>query len=253
MSYDRAFFDYVNSGSLQSAQRLLPTLQAQLPVRSVLDVGCGAGAWLSAWRGLGIEDIVGLDGGYVDPSRLLIPRAAFRAVDLAEPFACGRRFDLVQSLEVAEHLPPSMSDRFVANLVEHGDVVLFSAAPPGQGGDHHVNEQAYGAWRRRFGAHGYQCIDYLRPRIAAVAGIEPWYRYNIFLYVHRAKLASLAAPLRAAIVPDSAELLDRSPLLYRCRKAAIRHLPVRVNTLLAKVKERVVLQWRRPAGGIVNE
>jgi hypothetical protein len=54
-SYDSAFFDYVNSGAVRSAERLLPLLACELTLRSVPDVGCGQGAWLSVWRRLGAE------------------------------------------------------------------------------------------------------------------------------------------------------------------------------------------------------
>jgi len=36
-----------------------------------------------------------------------------------------RRFDLVMSLEVGEHLPPDVADRFVESLVNLGPVVAF--------------------------------------------------------------------------------------------------------------------------------
>ena len=61
--------------------------------------------------------------------------------NLANPVDLGRKFDLVQSLEVGEHLPKSAADTFVETLVKHGDVVLFSAASVGQGGHDHINEQ----------------------------------------------------------------------------------------------------------------
>jgi hypothetical protein len=45
-----------------------------------------------------------------------------------------RRFDLVQSLEVAEHITPAASEAFVEDLARHAErFVLFSAAPPGKG------------------------------------------------------------------------------------------------------------------------
>ena len=85
------------------------------PVQSVLDVGCGAGAWLTVWKSLGAETL-GLDGNYVRPEQLLISPGEFSAVDLSASFSLDRRFDLAQSLEVAEHLPAS-SGGFVDSLV----------------------------------------------------------------------------------------------------------------------------------------
>ena len=246
MAYDQLFFDYVNSGSTRSASVVLPLLHAVLPTRSVLDVGCGAGPWLAVWRQLGVDDVVGLDGDYVDRRRLLIPQERFRSTDLVHPFDCGRRFDLVQSVEVAEHLPASSANGFVAALARHADAVLFSAAVPGQGGDHHINEQPYEYWRQRFAAHGYKPIEYLRPQIAGCTEVERWYRYNLFLYVRGEILPGLSEVLRAAVIPDNKLLSDVSPLPYRIRKALIRQLPVPVATAIAKVKERVILRSRQP-------
>ena len=43
------------------------------------------------------------------------------------------------------------ADTFVQNLVRHASgAILFSAAPPGQGGEFHVNEQPYEYWRGKF-------------------------------------------------------------------------------------------------------
>jgi len=246
MRYDQPFFDYVNSGATRSARVVLPLLHAVLSVRSVVDVGCGAGAWLAIWRQLGVHDVVGLDGNYVDPRRMLIPHECFRSTDLVRPFDCGRRFDLVQSVEVAEHLPSSSADGFVAALVRHADAVLFSAAVPGQGGDHHINEQPYDYWRQRFARHGYKPIDYLRALISGRPEVEPWYRYNLLLYVQDEKLPALPETLRARVVPDDKALSDVSPLPYRIRRALVRQLPLPVATAIAKLKERAVLRWRDP-------
>ena len=82
MNYDSSFFAYVNSGSLISAERLLPFLLNSVEISSVLDVGCGQGAWLSVWRKLGVEDIVGVDGDYVDREKLIIPETLFKPFDL---------------------------------------------------------------------------------------------------------------------------------------------------------------------------
>ena len=51
-----------------------------------------------------------------------------------------RKFDLVVSLEVAEHLPSECAETFVDSLTGLGPIVLFSAAIPHQGGTNHANE-----------------------------------------------------------------------------------------------------------------
>jgi len=239
-TYDSTFFDYLNAGALRSARRILPVVREQLSVSSVLDVGCGQGAWLSVWQELGTGAVLGIDGDYVDRSRLLIDQDLFQARDLATGFDLGRRFDLVQSLEVAEHLPASSAATFVASLTRHGDLVLFSAAPKGQGGDHHINEQSYEYWRGLFREQGYRPVDLVRDLVKGDELIEPWYRYNTMLYASQTGFTKLPPEVQDKAVPDQQPIRDVSPSLYRLRKRVIATLPVSAVTKLAKWKERAI-------------
>jgi 2-polyprenyl-3-methyl-5-hydroxy-6-metoxy-1,4-benzoquinol methylase len=142
-NYDEKFFDYINAGAERSAQCVVPLLLAVLKIESVLDVGCGQGAWLSLWKKLGVKHVTGIDGSYVDRNGLLISPKEFIAHNLTEGFDLQRHYDLVVSMEVAEHLSSGGNESFVNSLVAHGDLILFSAAPRGQGGHNHVNEQDY--------------------------------------------------------------------------------------------------------------
>lgn len=243
-NYDSSFFAYVNSGSVVSARRLLPHVLRHLNIANVLDVGCGQGAWLSVWRELGVSDIVGIDGAYVDRSQLLFPQELFNPHDLSEQFAIDRKFDLVQCLEVAEHLPESSAVTLVESLTSHGDVILFSAAPPGQGGDHHINEQSYDYWRILFEQRGYRAYDFVRPLVARDVDIEPWYRYNVFLYASEKGSKGFPKAVQDTLVPGNCRIRDVSPQSDQLRKALVRLLPVSVMTWIAKVKERLVAKKR---------
>jgi SAM-dependent methyltransferase len=160
-----------------------PLVLQMIRPRSVIDVGCGQGAWLAVFKELGVADIHGLDGDYVDRNKLAIPNDAFFAHDLTRPFHLERSFDLVVSLEVAEHLPADCASSFVASLTGLGPVVLFSAAAPYQGGKQHVNEQWPAYWAKRFQQKGYVPVDCLRRRIWTNPSVDWWYAQNIFLYV----------------------------------------------------------------------
>jgi SAM-dependent methyltransferase len=233
--YGADFYRYLESFAVRSARVVVPRLAAFLPVRSVADFGCGQGAWLSVWRGTGAS-VVGVDGPYVDPSRLLIDAALFHAADLAEPIGLGRRFDLVQSLEVAEHLPATKAEEFIATLTNHGPCVLFSAAIPGQGGENHINEQPLDYWRGIFRSRGYAAIDCLRPQLVNDAAVEPSYRYNMMLYVDEAHLATLPEAVRAYRARDGEVLADYRPLSYRLRNAVVRRLPREAVNRLSRLK-----------------
>jgi SAM-dependent methyltransferase len=186
--YNDQFYDAQRSGSLRSARKIVPCLLNWLPCQSVADFGCGVGTWLSVFCGQGIADVVGVDGDYVDQSRLLIPVAQFKPADLRQPVQIGRSFDLVTSLEVAEHLPADCAATFVETLTCHGDAVLFSAATPHQGGTEHLNEQWPAFWARLFLARGYVCFDFLRMQFWGDPDVEWWYAQNAMLFVNRSRL-----------------------------------------------------------------
>ncbi len=187
--YSKSFFTFLAPGSRGSAQVVVPLVLQFVNARSVVDVGCGVGAWLSVFRANGVEDVLGLDGDYVPREQLEIPVEQFRPADLSQPLHLERRFDLAMSVEVAEHLPPSTSEAFVASLVSLADVVMFSAAIPRQGGSDHINEHWQSWWAARFAEHGYVPVDCVRRRIWSNPVVEWWYAQNILLYVAEARLA----------------------------------------------------------------
>jgi hypothetical protein len=193
--------------------------------------------------------VLGLDGDYVNQDALLIDRSELLASNLAKPVDLGKKFDLVESLEVAEHLPESAASAFIESLVRHGNVVLFSAAAVGQGGHDHINEQPYEYWRDKFLAHDYVLIDYLRQAVKGNRAVEPWYRYNTLVFVKRDMIDSLPADLLRHRVADADPVVDVSPSPYRLRKRIISKLPRWACAFLARSKKRSILLARRLTGG----
>ena len=233
MIYDKRFFDYVDQGAIRSATVLISHLYPVLSPTSVLDVGCGRGGWLRAWREAGCAVVRGVDGNYMDRQRLYIAPEEFEATDLADGFDLARRFDLVQCLEVAEHIPAASAGILIDSIIRHGDLVLFSAAQPGQGGTRHVNEQPLEYWRDIFGARGYHAHDCIRPLCHADVRIEPWYRYDTILYASSAGQKRLPLSYRETAVPDHAAFKDFASFQWHLRCAIFRRLPVRVVDQIA--------------------
>ncbi len=180
--YTSAFFDELASGTRESARAVVPLVNELVRPSSVLDVGCGVGTWLSEWGSAGVSDVRGIDGDYVDRTALQLSSDKFTPIDLGRPFSLGRKFDLVQTLEVAEHLDESCADAFVDSLARHSETILFSAAIPGQGGTHHVNEQWPSYWAQKFEKAGYTAYDVIRPQIWTDPRVRVWYRQNILLF-----------------------------------------------------------------------
>jgi hypothetical protein len=63
--------------------------------------------------------------------------------------------------------------------------VLFSAAIPGQGGTHHVNEQWQDYWAALFKSHDYVPIDCVRKIVWENREVSWWYSQNCLLYCER--------------------------------------------------------------------
>ena len=161
---------------------------------SVIDVGCGAGQMLDACSKAGVKIIRGVDGSWVKPEVLLIPSECFSQYDLTQPnLKAGipeTHFDLAISSEVAEHIDIDGEENFIDNLTSFSEVILFSAAVPGQAwfrkaALHHVNEQWPSYWIEKFAARGFVPVDCVRPKIWNDREIPAWYRQNLLIFVKK--------------------------------------------------------------------
>jgi SAM-dependent methyltransferase len=195
LPYTTEYYQAHREGARSSARAVIPLILQWVRPRSVVDVGCGQGTWLSVFREHGANDVCGVDGSYVDCARLEISSSDFVPHDLTQPLHLQKQYDLAASLEVAEHLPAECSQPFVDSLVRLAPVVLFSAAAPYQGGAQHVNEQWPEYWAERFAAHNYLPVDCLRRSLWNLPDVEWWYAQNLFLYVRRDALESHPALL----------------------------------------------------------
>ena len=186
--YDAHFFEKIQEGALRSARATVPLVLDWIQPSSVVDVGCGNGAWLSVFRESGIKRVLGIDGDYVNRHQLLIPNEYFLAADLSKPPSIKENFDLAVCLEVAEHLAAEHAVPFIKFLTDLAPVILFSAAIPDQGGGHHVNEQWPEYWAAIFKGRGFMPIDCVRQRIWTNDDVEWWYAQNMLIFSDQSKL-----------------------------------------------------------------
>jgi hypothetical protein len=117
------------------------------------------------------------------------------------------------SLEVAEHLRAAYAPGFIKRLCSLGDVILFSASIPGQGGLNHVNEQYPGYWANLFQQNGFLSFDCIRQKIWTNTNIDRCYRQNIMFYVKADKTennpAIIAAPATISDIVHPEYLADK--------------------------------------------
>lgn len=140
------------------AEHFCRAVIATFDPKDVIDVGCATGDLVACFNDMGLIAF-GIEGsGNAKP---FLETGYIWFHDLREPIKPSITFDLVMSLEVAEHIEPEYAEIYVANLVTLGDRILITAAPPGQGGHHHFNCQLPEYWDEKFKAHNYLQIPFL--------------------------------------------------------------------------------------------
>jgi SAM-dependent methyltransferase len=210
--YNAEFFRSLRDGIRRSASVVVPLLIDICRPQSVIDVGCGTGHWLAAFRGRGVTDVLGVDGPWVPRVQREIPEDLFLEHDLAQPLNLDRSFDLALCLEAAEHLPPEAALPLVESLTRIAPIVAFSAAIPHQGGDGHVNEQWPSYWAKLFASCGYDCFDSLRQRLWADDAVEFWYRQNMLCLVARDRRKLPSGIACADVMPQPLDIVH--PITY---------------------------------------
>jgi SAM-dependent methyltransferase len=198
INYSHALNEHPREGAIEAFNHIF----VDKPPSSLLDVGCGIGTWLHAAAKAGVEDYLGVDGVELPADNLLFPAEYFRVFDLTSHWCLGRRFDWVMCLEVAEHLDAAHAGTLISSLTAHADNILFSAACPGQPGQHHVNCQWPEYWQHLFNLAGYACSDSIRGQLWEVGPINPWYRQNIFIARADPNHAGAEPRIRRLIHPE---------------------------------------------------
>lgn len=122
-------------------------------IKSVLDIGCGPAGMVEYANFKGIYS-VGVDG---DPDLEDKPYVTKHDFTIGE-LTLDKSFDLVYSTEFAEHVKEEYVKNFMP-LFQKGNYVFISAAPPGQGGHHHVNCKNKEYWIKKFEEYGFEYLN----------------------------------------------------------------------------------------------
>lgn len=166
----------------EQAAWLGETLYCMLRPTSVIDWGCASGLYLLPFK-YHAAKVCGIDGEATGGSKL--DAEEFFCMDMRRPIITDH-YDLALCIEVAEHIQEEYADTLVDNVTRSADVVLWTAARPGQGGHHHHNEQPLHYWAAKFARRGFvlhpannEMID----KILNSGKCVRWMRRNVRLYV----------------------------------------------------------------------
>jgi hypothetical protein len=188
--YSDEFYEQQVSKAYRSASVYGSILKKYLNPTKVMDIGCGRGAWIKAFRDIYEEsnsnlEFYGVDGPWNSRDKLIVEVKDYFSIDLnnLKDLDFNSRVDLLISVETAEHLYPGSTESFVDRICSLSDVVLFSAAFLGQGGLCHYNERRHSDWASLFIRNGYSVYDIFRPLVWGDENVNYWYQQNVFLYV----------------------------------------------------------------------
>ena len=158
--YDAFYFQHCCGKPYERTQEWLDffgniadTIVRRIQPQTVLDVGCAMGFLVEGLRERDVE----ADG--IDVSEYAIRQVRpdlqsyCRVSSILEPLS--RRYDLIVSIEVLEHLSPALCENAIKNICTATDDVLFSSTPFDYREPTHVNVQPIEYWAELFALNGF--------------------------------------------------------------------------------------------------
>ena len=188
-AYNESFFGWDNNALQQQqlAQYLVPKIVERFRPKYVLDIGCGSGQWLDEYRKYKVRTrgIESASAAWVSMSEKTQKNVV--KWDLRNKLKKTYKPDLVQSLEVAEHIEEDYADVFIYNLVKHNaDIIFLTAATPDQKGNQHVNCQEREYWMVKMKNNGYLFDQDILNEVLGWGTLEKspvWWSTNLMVFI----------------------------------------------------------------------
>jgi len=161
----------------QAEQEIAQILIEHFNPVSVLDLGCGIGSFLNLFHARGIE-VAGCDVGYSHAVKYMQPEIIPHTFgfDLGTPLQMPKKYDLVMSVEVAEHLPEEAAGQFCQNIVSNAFGWIFLTASNTSAGKGHINPQENQYWIEMMTANGAEYQQHktnlLREDLGGLMGLK---------------------------------------------------------------------------------
>jgi SAM-dependent methyltransferase len=176
----------MHDGAARSAVAIADSVISDWAPATLVDVGCGTGAMLSEFAKRGVR-VHGLE--YADAGLAACRERGLSVtkLDIANSNEAKiGAFECALSMEVAEHIEEKDADRYVDLLCALSPRIVLTAAPPGQQGTDHVNEQPQFYWIKKFNGRGYRHNADLTSKWAkdweADGRVTLWYFRNLMAF-----------------------------------------------------------------------
>jgi len=187
--YNDSYFKGIETYAVQSSKIIANSILELFSPKSIVDLGCGTGDLLNEFQKLQVKSF-GID--YSESALYLCKQKGLSVlkIDLENETVPNHiKSDVALCTEVAEHLPESCSDNLIKNLCGISKIIIFTAAPPGQGDvEHHdhVNEQLPIYWVNKFKDFGYS-LDLDKTRILQktweINNVSSFYYQNLMVFL----------------------------------------------------------------------
>jgi 2-polyprenyl-3-methyl-5-hydroxy-6-metoxy-1,4-benzoquinol methylase len=153
--YVEEFFSKRHKSMMGWEIKLGKSLIESFEIKSIVDFGCGLGAYLEGALLAGADKVLGFDIMYDLAIKYTSDRIKpfLKYGNVGEPISCGK-FDCVLSIETAEHLAEEEADDFVSNLINASKKIIVLSAS-NAGGRYHINRQTRQYWIDKLTARNF--------------------------------------------------------------------------------------------------
>ena len=177
----------VSKHAVESAPEIAAGIMEIFSPQSVVDIGCGAGDLIAYMR-----DHYKITVSGFERSKEAITLAKEKNIQIKhfniedKIFNPSKGFDVAICMEVAEHVAADAADFLVWQLSRLAEQIIFTAAPTGQGGNNHVNEQPRQYWIEKFESQGRvydsYITHYLIRKWKNSGTVTSWYWKNLMIF-----------------------------------------------------------------------
>ena len=187
MLYDSEFHKTIESDEIPQAERLAQYISTNINPHVFMDFGCSTGIYLrEVQKHIPFSRTCGIEFSKDAVANAVCPNVL--NIDLTVPFSVEKSgMTLGLCLEVLEHIDDSQWRPVLQNIVNKCDILIFSAAFPGQGGVGHINCRPKIDWIKRFYELGWVVdLDKTKEMYAYMdgdSGTMGWFMMNAMVLI----------------------------------------------------------------------